>query len=75
MLMLSMSLLAWYLQHFDPQVVQKDLSFVRRVQELSKKTNSLHNREDEEDEEGESVMEGELKPVDEAAAAPVLTAA
>lgn len=69
------------MQHFDPQVVQKDLSFVRRVQELSKKTSSLHNRtdrEDEEEEEGdESAMEGEEKSMDEAVAATasVLTAA
>lgn len=61
-------------------MVQKDLSFVRRVQELSKKTSSLHNHTDLEDDVGEgdeSAMEGEEKSTAEAAAAaaPVLTAA
>lgn len=54
-----MRLYACYRQHFDPEVLQHDLTFVRRVQALAAKTREQHDHHHKNEQNEEEAEEHE----------------
>lgn len=51
-----------YLQHFDAEILQHDLSFVRRVQALAAKTQQQHHHDDDDDDDDDDPEQHTASP-------------